>query len=171
MNLALPAWFNTRPRILNVLHALRLYRAYSQTLASELECLGKHAKGRKVALEIGTHMGVSAGVIAHALAEDGRLFCVDPWEAPPGKEHPCFSICRRELRRQGVLGKVGFLKGFSRDVEESMPKECDFVFIDGDHSFQGLETDWGITHRRLIPGGVVCLHDTAVPSGERQGSF
>lgn len=166
MNLPLPAWLNRRPRILNVLHAAHLYRAYSQTIAAELECLRKQASGRKAALEIGTHMGVSAGVIAGALAEDGKLVCVDPWESLPGKEHPCFSICRRELGRQGVLAKIEFLKGFSHEVENDMPQQCDFVFVDGDHSYSGLETDWGITLRRLVPGGVVCLHDTTVPPNQ-----
>lgn len=171
MNLKLPAFLNRRPRILNVLHALRLYRAYSQTLVSELECIRNHASGRKMALEIGTHMGVSAAVIARALADDGKLVCVDPWESKPGKEHPCFSICLRELQRQGVLAKVEFLKGFSHEAEAQMPKECDFVFVDGDHSYQGLETDWGITLRRLKPGGIVCFHDTTVPPGETQRDF
>jgi predicted O-methyltransferase YrrM len=132
----------------------------------ELECLERHAAERQTALEVGTHMGVSACRIARALAPGGQLFCVDPWEAPVGKVNPNFAIARREMRRQGVAGSVRFLRGTSAAMESEMPPALDFVFVDGDHSFEGLRVDWRIVLRHLRPGGVVCLHDTVVPAAE-----
>src|SRR6267142_281181 len=161
-----PSSLYRRPRLLNPLHALGLVGAHSQTNDEELSSLAAHAKGRKVALEIGTHMGVSAAVIAKALGTAGQLFCVDPWEPVQGKENPCFSICKREFRRQGVVASVVVVQGLSHEVEESLPKSFDFVFLDGDHSYEGLKRDWEIVLRRLAPGGVVCLHDTTIPAAE-----
>ncbi len=155
-----------RPRLVNPLHALGVVEAHSQTNADELACLGRHAKGHDTALEIGTYMGVSAAVIAKNLSPEGRLFCVDPWELRLGKENPCLTICRRELTRKGVLKRVVFLRGYSHDVESLMPNEFDFMFVDGDHSYEGLERDWGIVLRRLSTNGILCLHDTTIPAAE-----
>lgn len=42
----------------------------------------------------------------------------------------------------------------------------DFIFIDGDHSFAGLEGDWNGWSPLVAPGGIVALHDS-VSSRER----
>lgn len=36
----------------------------------------------------------------------------------------------------------------------------DFVFLDGDHSYEGVSEDWLLWTAALRPGGVVALHDT-----------
>jgi predicted O-methyltransferase YrrM len=162
----IPAILLYRPRLVNPLHAIGLLEAHSQTNPDELACLGRYAEGRHLALEIGTHMGVSAAVIAKVLDSEGQLFCADPWELRLGKENPCLTICRRELTRKGVLDRVVFLKGYSYEVESSMPQQLDFIFVDGDHSYEGLERDWGIVLRRLSKSGILCLHDTTIPATE-----
>jgi predicted O-methyltransferase YrrM len=162
----IPSILLYRPRLVNPLHAIGLLEAHSQTNRDELACLGRYAKGRHTALEIGTHMGVSAAVIAKALSAGGQLFCADPWELRLGKENPCFTICRRELTRKRVLDRVVFLQGYSYEVESSMPELLDFIFVDGDHSYEGLERDWGIVLRRLSRNGILCLHDTTIPAAE-----
>ena len=151
---------------MNPLHALGLIKAFSQTNEIELACLARYASGREMALEIGTFMGVSARVISKKLAAGGRLYCVDPWQIHHGKENPCWTICKRELKRHGLLSRVTFLHGFSYEVEELMPGSFDFIFIDGDHSYEGLARDWEIVLRRLGPGGILCLHDTTIPEPE-----
>jgi predicted O-methyltransferase YrrM len=36
----------------------------------------------------------------------------------------------------------------------------DFAFIDGEHSYEGLQTDWTAWSSRIAPGGLVALHDS-----------
>ena len=36
----------------------------------------------------------------------------------------------------------------------------DFLFIDGDHSYEGLQGDWEAWRSLIAPGGIVALHDT-----------
>jgi predicted O-methyltransferase YrrM len=36
----------------------------------------------------------------------------------------------------------------------------DLIFIDGDHSYEGLVRDWQAWSPRVAQGGVVCLHDS-----------
>lgn len=154
-----------RPRILNVLHRVKLVEATSQTIAQELEALERYAFGAQVALEIGTHQGVSAARIARALGPNGSLYCVDPWEETAGSANPCWEMCRRHLQRQGVMDRIRILRGFSLDVAELIPGGLDFVFVDGDHSRKGIEIDWGIVTAKIAPGGIICLHDSLVPAG------
>jgi predicted O-methyltransferase YrrM len=36
----------------------------------------------------------------------------------------------------------------------------DLIFIDGDHSYQGLASDWRAWSHLVAPGGIVGLHDS-----------
>ncbi len=36
----------------------------------------------------------------------------------------------------------------------------DFIFIDGDHSYEGLRGDWEAWSSLIVPGGCVALHDS-----------
>ncbi len=155
-----------RPRLANVFHAVGMCSAYSGTTPEELACLAKYAAGRRNAAEIGTHMGVSAGVIARALDADARLYCIDPWIRRNRMENPSLLICRRELNRLGVSRKIVFLRGYSAAVGAALPDGLDFLFIDGDHSRAGIECDWGLALSKVTIGGIVCLHDTSIPPRE-----
>ena len=42
----------------------------------------------------------------------------------------------------------------------------DFVFIDGDHSYEGLRDDWENWRSLTAPGGIIALHDSRL-SAER----
>lgn len=155
-----------RPRIFNALHCLHLVSPVTQTRPEELDCLARHARGRREALEIGTFMGVSAAVIAAALSPAGRLHCVDPY---PGSD-AVLRIARRHLARAGVAGRVEFHRGTAASSADRLPQAIDFAFIDGDHSREGLAADWRLVAPRLQPGGVVCLHDTISPPGPPCGA-
>lgn len=158
--------FASRPRILNVLHALHLADAISQTYPAELALLSKYAAGASVAVEIGSFQGVSSALIAAALRENGLLYCVDPWPTVNGKADPSFTIFKRHLRRRNVKNKIRILRGRSQEVIERVPRHVDFMFIDGDHSAPAIAFDWALAKRIVRPGGLVGLHDALVPDGE-----
>ena len=42
--------------------------------------------------------------------------------------------------------------------------KIDFIFIDGDHSYEGIQKDWELYSNKIILGGYIGLHDTTVPS-------
>lgn len=132
----------------------------------ELDVLERYASGAHHALEIGTYQGVSAARIAAALAPGGLLFCVDPWPQNDGDDNPCWSICQRHLRRSGVADRIRILRGYSREMAQRIPENLDFAFVDGDHSWAGIETDWTIVSEKITQGGAICLHDSLVPQGE-----
>jgi len=152
---------------LNLLHLFHLIKPFSATNEQELACIESHAKGRKNAVEIGTALGVSALRIARQLDPAGRLCCIDPFE----ENNPVAKICMRELRRSGIMDRVVYIRGFSGQVAQQIPKACDFMFVDGDHSYDGLKTDWQIVLNCLAVGGVVCFHDTTIPREEPHRNF
>lgn len=49
-------------------------------------------------------------------------------------------------------------------------KDLDFLFIDGDHSWDGIDHDWNNWSRFVVPGGIVALHDTRPAPHMRPGS-
>ena len=156
-----------RPTLLNILHWLHLKSPTSQTITPELEALEAHARGKRLALEIGSYQGVSAAFIARALGDGGKLYCIDPWpDTPGGAANPGFRMFSRHLRRLGLADRVVVLRGFSAEVTDRIPGGLDFIFVDGDHSRAGIEGDWKIVKAKLRPGGIVCLHDTVIPPQE-----
>jgi predicted O-methyltransferase YrrM len=161
-------WLSRRTRLLNIFHFLRMAEGHSQMIPPEKEALEKYARGKTRALEIGTYMGVSANIIAKALDPGGMLYCVDPFLDRKGWRNPGLAIAERDLKRNRLTQKVTILKGYSTDpaIQNQIPQELNFIFIDGDHSYEGLENDWQIVKSRLSINGIVCLHDTIIPQEE-----
>jgi predicted O-methyltransferase YrrM len=47
------------------------------------------------------------------------------------------------------------------DVAAEFGRSIDFVFIDGDHRYEGVKGDWEAWSPLLVPGGVIALHDSS----------
>jgi predicted O-methyltransferase YrrM len=155
-----------RPRALNILHQLHLVQATSQTVEDELKILELYAAERRLGLEIGSHQGVSAVRIAAAMASDSTLYCVDPWPSAAGQINPCQAIFERHVRRAGLEKRIRVFRFTSAEIAHLVPNDLDFAFVDGDHSWSGIETDWQLVRAKIKIGGVICLHDSFVPPSE-----
>ena len=52
------------------------------------------------------------------------------------------------------------VQGYSLEVAEKIPDgSLDFVFIDGDHSFEAVRDDVRVWERKVRPGGMISGHD------------
>ena len=122
--------------------------------------------GCKVALEIGTFMGVSAAVIAKCLSDEGKLYCIDPYEGGEAIRR----IAVRHLARARVPDRIVLVRARSNSPNLELPASFDFAFVDGDHSYEGLHEDWMLVQARLAHGGAACFHDTSVPPGAPCGA-
>lgn len=146
-----------------------LARAETQTSESERACLARHAEGRRRLAEVGVWHGVTTRRLRRAMSPDGVLFGVDPY--PPGRLG--FSMQRVVARREVAKspgGEVRWLRltgeEAARRLAEAGEPPVDFVFIDGEHSYDGLRRDWEAWSGLVAPGGVVALHDSC-SSAER----
>jgi predicted O-methyltransferase YrrM len=134
----------------------------TQTTKAERECLARHAQGKKRIAEIGVWYGVSTCVLRSAMSGDGVLFAIDPYD--PGRLGVSFHriIAHWEVGRI-ANGTVRWIEKTGVEAANDMEikaSSIDFLFIDGDHTFVGLQADWQSWSPLMSLGGIVALHDS-----------
>jgi len=146
-----------------VLWYLGLATPQSQTNDRERRCLARYATGKRRVAEIGLWHGVTTCRLRSVMNSDGVLLAVDPF--PSGRLG--FSaqrvIARREVSkiRNGAvrwMQQSGADAGRTYAVGNGPP--VDFVFIDGDHTYEGLRADWDTWAGLVAPDGLIAIHDS-----------
>ena len=142
------------------MHLLRLAPAGTQLSPAERDCLVRRARGRRAIVEIGVYHGASTALLAHAMAPGGTLVAIDPH--PAGRLGISFErlVARREVARAGPAGEVRWLRLTSHAAAVAWPGRADCIFVDGDHSWNGIARDWADWSPRIDAGGVILLHDS-----------
>jgi len=138
-------------------------QAVTQTSKAEQLVLQKYCKDAQTAVEIGVFEGVNTVLIAANMRADGILYGIDPFFK--GRFGVCYSKLTtvRSLKASHQLYKVRLIEKLSFDAVADVPDEIDFIFIDGDHSIEGIRKDWDDWSKKIRKGGIIALHDTAVP--------
>lgn len=121
------------------------------------ECLPKD-QARFRFVEVGSFAGASLRLIhtaAHRISRTIEGFCVEP------SGEPEFYKTLQEFSRT-----VSHLKAFSYQaapqLEETFNRsnwKPNFIFIDGDHGYEGVKQDALSYYPLLAPGGVIMFHD------------
>ena len=135
---------------------------------AEAELLRTLARGSRRVVEIGVYEGSSAVVLCETLAPDAELHLVDPFghhatALPAGwgaTERATRRVVARAARRAPGGGpQVHWHIGYSADVASSWEGPVDLVFIDGDHSEDGVAADWEQWRPFIVTGGIAVFHD------------
>jgi hypothetical protein len=136
------------------------------------ECLARLPDGPCRMAEIGVWAGGTCSRIL-AARQDVQMVLVDPWRAAdPGSSYAKsgslnasrdherqYLRCMRRLRRH--RGRITVHRMVSTEAAKRVPvASLDLVFIDGDHSYDGLIGDWRAWNPLVGRGGLVCLHDS-----------
>jgi predicted O-methyltransferase YrrM len=151
----------------SVTHVIRYFvgidAADTQTTQAERLLLEKYAAGKNRVVEIGVFEGVGTRLLANCIAAGGHVYGVDPFS--PGRLGICWGklIARAEVRKSKTCGMVTLIEEFSFNASATLDGEFDMVFIDGDHSLDGIKRDWEDWSPRIVNNGIVALHDTRVP--------
>lgn len=105
-----------------------------------------------LALEIGVDDGSTTLPLLLGVAEHGgHLFSVDPARCDAAKV---------AVAASGFSDHWHFAQMKSADVvDEIQDGSLDLVFIDGDHSYEGVRTDWLLFEPKVRPGGLILFHD------------
>jgi predicted O-methyltransferase YrrM len=149
-----------------VRYRLGLVGASTQTTDAERACLVRHAAGRRSLVELGVMHGVTTGLLRSVMAPDGVVTGID--RHPKGRLFVSFErlTAKSELARH-PRGRAVLLRQWSHEAARDWTAPIDFLFIDGDHSWNGLERDWRDWTGHLVAGGLVALHDSrSVPERE-----
>jgi predicted O-methyltransferase YrrM len=136
--------------------------AQTQTSEAERQCLVNHAAGRRRLAEIGVFEGVTTCLLRRAMASDGVLFAIDPYPVGRIGFSAQWAIAHREVERVGN-GRVHWLRTTGAEAARDpavTAAPIDLLFIDGDHSYDGLRADWEGWSTLIARGGAVALHDS-----------
>ena len=144
----------------SIQYLVGLHEARTQTTSREREAIRYFASGRERAVEIGVAEGVNTRLIAEHLHTDGVLYAIDPFFS--GRVGICWGklIAKSQVRRSKSRSRVVFVEQLSWNACDRIDGTFDFLFIDGDHSWDGIERDWKDWSGRVSEEGVVLLHDT-----------
>jgi predicted O-methyltransferase YrrM len=142
---------------------LGLASAQTQTTAAERDCLALHAAYKRCCVEVGVWHGVTTCRLRAAMAADGMLYAVDPYPAgrlgfsmPERIAHAEVArVCNGQVRWIRATGVAA-----AAVLAAELAGQVDFIFIDGDHSYEGLRDDWQAWSPLVRPGGIVALHDS-----------
>ena len=100
-----------------------------------------------------------------ALKENGRgkLFAIDPHQ-PTGwndfRSVDTFEIIKNNLAALHVTDHVEIVRMTSEEAAKGWSRQIDMIFIDGDHSYEGIKRDWELFVPNITTFGVVVFHDT-----------
>ena len=159
-----------RPLVHLALWVAHLEQGETQTTDAERKCLVKYATGKRRLVEIGVWHGVTTSLLRSVMDPAGRLLAVDPFR--PGRLG--FSIQRLIARREVARSDNGTVEWVrlpgdkaGHEYRQTGGEPIDFVFIDGDHSYEAVQGDWEAWTPLLTSGGIVALHDSrATPDRE-----
>lgn len=138
------------------------------------QVLAQLPKGAVSGAEIGIWKGtMSACLLARP---DLTLYMVDNWKGVPGLEYCGFSEDDQIRNKATARAKTEFagdraiiMCADSVLAAEMVPDlSLDFVFIDADHSYNGVKSDIAAWLPNIKPGGLIGGHDYDNP-GERNG--
>jgi predicted O-methyltransferase YrrM len=111
--------------------------------------------GFKKTLETGFGLGLSAASIM--TASQSRHVAIDPFQAN-------YDSCGlKNIKRLGLSAKLEFHADYSHSVLPHLLNQgrtFEFIFIDGDHKFDGQFLDFYYAASLIEQGGFVVLHDT-----------
>ncbi len=115
-------------------------------------------------LETGMALGLSSLHLCQALVENGGFehVSIDPWQERWFKNAGVLNLERAGLSAIQRTLYCPSHEGLAELMREGNP--FDFAFIDGNHRFEHVLTDFFLADTLLSRGAVVVFHDTWLPS-------
>lgn len=107
-----------------------------------------------IGAEIGTDKGVNAKNILENLSIQ-KLYLIDPYEDTLSKKSE--KSAKKMLRKW--KNKIIFIKKRSSDAVKDIPDNLDFVYVDGDHSYEVVNEDIKDYYKKIKKGGILSGHD------------
>lgn len=110
-------------------------------------------------VEIGSYIGASTSCIAAGLRQDSILHCVDTWQndnmsADKKDVFPEFKKNTEKYDEQIIPHR-----GWSKEIASQFDKKVNLIFIDADHSWEGITGDLQAWLPFLKADGVLAMHD------------
>jgi predicted O-methyltransferase YrrM len=133
----------------------------------EFAILAAERKARTT-LEIGTSRGGSLFILCRLAAPDGTIISVDMPGAGYGEAYTpaharLFQLFPSKGQSLSLVKADSHHPGTRRRVEDLLNgKQVELLFIDGDHSYEGVKKDFEMYSPLVADGGMIAFHDIAV---------
>lgn len=120
-------------------------------------------------VEIGSYLGASTYCLASGVTSyGGKVYAIDTWTNIGMSEGERNTFDKFQSNIAPLREVVIPLKGFSKAHAISFDKQIDLLFIDGDHSYEGVKTDLELWLPKVKPGGWVVMHDFGWAEGVKR---
>lgn len=118
----------------------------------------------------GVEVGVAEGYFSNDLLDQGfeKLYMVDVWKSYPNVlgdiassqqwHDRNYKAATERVAKHGA--KAVILRGLSEAMSVQVPdNSLGLVYLDGDHSYEGVVLDINVWVRKLVNGGILASHD------------
>jgi predicted O-methyltransferase YrrM len=119
----------------------------------------------KSLLEIGSSRGGSLYLFTKVVDPAATLVSVDLRFPNPGLLRSFAQGTQKVTPLQGDSGAPETIA----EVKRIFPSPIDFLFIDGDHSYEGVKRDFETYSPMVRPGGLIAFHDIVDDNETRYG--
>jgi predicted O-methyltransferase YrrM len=143
---------------------------------SEIVQLAKilQAAGPKRSLEIGTNYGGTLFLLCTLSPPDAKIISVDLPSGPfgggyPRRKVPLFRRFPRRSQQLHLIRADSHSPRTKERVREILDGEqLDYLFLDGDHTYSGVQRDFQMYAPLVRSGGIVAFHDITTYKRESQ---
>jgi len=130
-----------------------------------------HKRRLENVLEIGTANGGSLFLFSHIASQNAMLLSIDLPGGPFGGGYPKWkvplykSFAREKQKIHLILGDSHDPTTLGKVKQILTHRKVDFLFIDGDHAYEGVKKDFQMYGPLVRKGGLIAFHDI-VPGAE-----
>jgi len=131
---------------------------------NEVRPMIKYVKSMGGTQLVGVEIGVAEGVNAENILKTlsiARLFLIDPYipyfDRYSRIPEPFLPLAKKRLEKYS--DKIVFIKKPSKEAKKLVPNCLDFVYIDGNHSYDFVKEDIEMYYPKVRKGGVIGGHD------------
>ena len=146
---------------LNLIKTLPKTSAVNHREGMQLYKLAHSVPENGVLVEIGSCMGISTCYLAAGSPASSKVYAIDLWTLGDSRLALPFveQTFHRNIKLAGFKDRVTAVKDCSENVAKSWDSPIDLLFIDGDHSYEGVKADilnWSVF---IKEGGIIAFHD------------
>jgi hypothetical protein len=131
------------------------------------EMIREYCKEGDVICEIGVFLGEFAQVFLET--KPSKLVLIDPWQGHVGsgdqdgnnfQMYNLDDVYTHISKKAENISCIDVRRGFSGNILQQFPDNTfDFIYIDGDHSYEGCKTDLQLSYQKIKPNGIIAGHD------------
>lgn len=148
-----------------------------------LMLLAKDGEGEGAVVEIGSYQGLSTCWIATGLKARGgeKVVAIDHFMGSPEQQAgevaesqvlveagTTYGKFRENVAKFGLDDYVDARVASSEDAAAAWAGPIRLLFIDGDHPYEAVKTDFTLWTPSVVPGGYIALHDLTTAPGVTQ---